>query len=162
MTWIQVLALAMLASSVLDPVPVHAQAEAPLTRIAFGSCAHQDQPQPIWDAVLDYRPELFLFAGDNVYGDAGPGCRRPARRRLCQGEPESRASGRCASGCRCSRPGTTTTTARTTPAAIFHTRNEAKALFLDFWQIPADDPRRTREGIYHAAGVRARRACACR
>src|SRR5919107_1158924 len=49
--------------------PVPAQEAAPLTRIAFGSCAHQAKPQPIWDAVLDYRPELFIFAGDNVYGD---------------------------------------------------------------------------------------------
>ena len=43
--------------------------EAPLTRIAFGSCAHQQKPQPIWDAVLAWRPELFVFTGDNVYGD---------------------------------------------------------------------------------------------
>ena len=42
---------------------------APLTRIAFGSCAHQNKPQPIWDAVLAWRPELFIFTGDNVYGD---------------------------------------------------------------------------------------------
>jgi alkaline phosphatase D len=33
----------------------------PLTRIAFGSCADEEKPQPIWDAVLAYRPELFLF-----------------------------------------------------------------------------------------------------
>jgi alkaline phosphatase D len=31
--------------------------EVPLARIAFGSCAHQDKPQPIWEAVLDYGPE---------------------------------------------------------------------------------------------------------
>src|SRR5258706_4922622 len=44
-----------------------------LTRIAFGSCAYQERPQPIWRAVLDYRPQLFLFAGDNVYGDVRDG-----------------------------------------------------------------------------------------
>ena len=42
-----------------------------MARIAFGSCANQNAPQPIWDAVLAYRPEVFLFVGDNVYGD-GP------------------------------------------------------------------------------------------
>ncbi len=40
-----------------------------LTRIAFGSCAGQDAPQPIWNAVLDARPDLFLMIGDNVYAD---------------------------------------------------------------------------------------------
>ena len=45
----------------------------PLTRIAFGSCADEEKPQPIWDAVLAYRPELFVFMGDNVYGDVRNG-----------------------------------------------------------------------------------------
>lgn len=40
-----------------------------ITRIAFGSCAEQNKPQPIWDAVLAAQPQLFLFLGDNVYGD---------------------------------------------------------------------------------------------
>jgi len=41
----------------------------PLARIAFGSCARQDQPQPIWEAVVASRPQLFLFLGDNIYAD---------------------------------------------------------------------------------------------
>ena len=45
----------------------------PLTRIAFGSCADEEQPQLIWDAILAYRPELFLFTGDNVYLDVRNG-----------------------------------------------------------------------------------------
>lgn len=45
-------------------------AEAALTRIAFGSCMHQDKPQLIWDAVLASSPELFVFLGDNIYGDS--------------------------------------------------------------------------------------------
>ena len=58
--------------ALLLPAPAPAQVppprEAVLTRIAFGSCADEEKPQPIWDAVLAYRPELFLFTGDNVYG----------------------------------------------------------------------------------------------
>jgi alkaline phosphatase D len=38
-------------------------------RIAFGSCAKQDKPQPIWNAVLASDPDLFIFLGDNIYGD---------------------------------------------------------------------------------------------
>ncbi|MEQ8983877.1 MAG: alkaline phosphatase family protein, partial [Deltaproteobacteria bacterium] len=40
-----------------------------VTRVAFGSCAHQDRPQPIWDAIGATAPERFLFIGDNVYAD---------------------------------------------------------------------------------------------
>lgn len=35
--------------------------------IAFGSCAHQDKPQPMWDVIAKNNPDLFLFSGDNIY-----------------------------------------------------------------------------------------------
>jgi alkaline phosphatase D len=38
-------------------------------RIAFGSCAEGAVPQPIWEAVLAADPDLFIFLGDNIYGD---------------------------------------------------------------------------------------------
>lgn len=40
-----------------------------LTKIAFGSCSSQEMPQPHWDTITKYAPDLFLLAGDNVYGD---------------------------------------------------------------------------------------------
>jgi alkaline phosphatase D len=46
-----------------------ALAESPLQKIAFGSCAMQFTPQPIWDSIADQSPDLFLFLGDNIYGD---------------------------------------------------------------------------------------------
>ncbi len=41
----------------------------PLERILFGSCGHQDKEMPILDSVIADDPELFIFLGDNVYGD---------------------------------------------------------------------------------------------
>ena len=41
-----------------------------LSRIAFGSCAHQDKDQPIWSDIMGSQPELFVFLGDNIYGDS--------------------------------------------------------------------------------------------
>ena len=38
------------------------------TRLAFGSCAKFDE-QPIFSALSDYDPDLFLFVGDNHYGN---------------------------------------------------------------------------------------------
>jgi alkaline phosphatase D len=43
--------------------------DAPVRRIAFGSCAHQDKPQPIWDVIATAEPDLLLL-GDNVYADS--------------------------------------------------------------------------------------------
>ncbi len=39
-------------------------------RLAFGSCAHQRKPQPIWRAIAAAQPQLFMFIGDNLYADA--------------------------------------------------------------------------------------------
>jgi alkaline phosphatase D len=41
----------------------------PLHKIAFGSCAKQFESQPIWDSIARQSPDLFLFLGDNIYGD---------------------------------------------------------------------------------------------
>src|SRR5436305_1258001 len=41
----------------------------PLSRIGFGSCVHQDRPQPIWTPIVAAKPELFLMLGDNIYAD---------------------------------------------------------------------------------------------
>ncbi len=39
------------------------------TVIGFGSCLHQDKPQPIWQAIQNEPLDAFLLLGDNVYGD---------------------------------------------------------------------------------------------
>lgn len=41
-------------------------------RIAFGSCARVqlDTLQPVWNAVSAMEPDLFLWLGDNIYGDS--------------------------------------------------------------------------------------------
>ena len=41
-----------------------------LDRIAFGSCNRQDAPQPLWKPILEDRPDLWIWMGDNIYGDS--------------------------------------------------------------------------------------------
>jgi alkaline phosphatase D len=40
-------------------------------RVAFGSCPkfQDDRVQPIWPEVSNLEPDLFLWIGDNIYGD---------------------------------------------------------------------------------------------
>ncbi len=53
----------------LLPACSRTQATQPISRIAFGSCVRQDRPQPIWDAIAAAKPDVFVFLGDNIYGD---------------------------------------------------------------------------------------------
>jgi alkaline phosphatase D len=41
-----------------------------LQRIAFGSCNRQHNQQPLWRDLIQKRPDLFIWAGDNVYADS--------------------------------------------------------------------------------------------
>ncbi len=38
-------------------------------KIAFGACARQPNPLLILDVALQHSPDLFIFLGDNIYGD---------------------------------------------------------------------------------------------
>jgi alkaline phosphatase D len=39
-------------------------------RISFGSCNRQDAPQPLWKPILADKPDLWIWMGDNIYGDS--------------------------------------------------------------------------------------------
>lgn len=45
------------------------EASAVINRIAFGSCANQNDSQPILLAAAEQHPNLFVYLGDNIYGD---------------------------------------------------------------------------------------------
>lgn len=40
-----------------------------ISKIAFGSCGHESHLLPIFDVVVNHQPDLFIFLGDNIYGD---------------------------------------------------------------------------------------------
>lgn len=37
--------------------------------IAFGSCNKQDAPQPLWKSIISHKPDVWIWLGDNIYGD---------------------------------------------------------------------------------------------
>ncbi|GAA4052620.1 alkaline phosphatase D family protein [Parerythrobacter jejuensis] len=58
--------VAMPTAPVGAPLPSNV---ATITRIAFGSCNHQSRSQHMWDQIAATNPDMFLFIGDNIYGD---------------------------------------------------------------------------------------------
>src|SRR5918994_3080914 len=137
----------LMAASALLPAGLSAQARRPLTRIAFGSCAEQADSQPIWDAILAYKPELFIFAGDNVYGDFNTADAGPLRKAYATAE--------AVAGYNKLRDSVSHLAVwddhdygRNDGGGDFPYKAVSKDLFPDFWKVPAGDVRRTREGIY--------------
>ncbi|WP_210489893.1 alkaline phosphatase D family protein [Rufibacter aurantiacus] len=52
----------------LETLPL-VNSQTPLTVIALGSCNSQDREQPLWREILKNEPQLWVWLGDNIYGD---------------------------------------------------------------------------------------------
>lgn len=114
-------------------------------RIAFGSCARQNKPQPIWKAIEASKPDLFIFLGDNLYIDSHePEVFRAKYREFEQLEAVQAFR------------------KRVPHIAIwddhdfgdddaggdYNLKKLSQQLFCDAWNETADSARRTRDGIY--------------
>ena len=40
-----------------------------ISLIAFGSCNKRHLPQPLWEVIQKINPDLWIWMGDNIYGD---------------------------------------------------------------------------------------------
>lgn len=124
-----------------------------LTRIAFGSCHDPAEPgMEIMSRVAADNPDVFIYTGDNVYGDAWSWdatlWELREQYQILASDPHF------------------TQLRETTPLLVtwddhdfgmndlgrlFPFKEYAEELFLDFWGAAENDVRRTREGIYDAA-----------
>jgi len=125
-----------------DPHPVLGRT---LTRIGFGSCANEGKSQPIWDAILARHSDLFVFLGDNIYGDTRDMAVLSAKYAQFAAQP-----------------GFAKLRATTPIVAVwddhdfgendagsdYPMKDETRRMFLDFWDEPAGSPRRDRDGVY--------------
>lgn len=138
----------ILACVSLAPVyRLHAADETPLSRIAFGSCAKQDQPQPIWEAIVETQPQLFVFLGDNIYGDSEDMDVLRAKYALLGNQPGFR---RLKQVCPVVGTWDDHDFGANDAGAEYPKKLESQQVFLDFFGVPKDDPRRHQEGVYSA------------
>jgi Predicted phosphohydrolases len=68
---IGILLLGILISLFFNAFPFKKLYSAPkyVNKIALGACITQEKKQPIWKSILKERSDIFIFMGDNVYGD---------------------------------------------------------------------------------------------
>jgi len=116
-------------------------------RIAFGSCAHQDHPQPILDKIVAQNPQLFIYLGDNIYGDS----RRPDTLRAKYARLGAKPGfQRLRGACKVCAVWDDHDYGENDAGKYYPLKKESKDIFLDFWQEPENSERRLHEGIYHS------------
>lgn len=125
--------------------------DAAITSIAFGSCNTAQREIPILATIAGESHDLFMYVGDNVYGDARAyNADLPELREnyaALAARPEFRLL-------RSAVPMLATWDdhdyGMNDMGRDFPFKGFAEQLFLDFWGASEDDPRRQREGIYDA------------
>jgi alkaline phosphatase D len=127
-------------------------ADKPVTRIAFGSCADQDKPCPIWQAVRDAKPDVLVLLGDTIYADLDKSVKvTPA---LIKAKYDALAAVEPFRKLRAATPVLATWDdhdyGKNDGDATWPLKDEAQTILLDFLGVPADSPRRSRKGVYHA------------
>ncbi len=140
----------------LTAAPLTVQADEPmpvLSRIAFGSCANQDKPLPVFDAIAAAKPELLILLGDNMYSDLDRKLKvTPAVIRDKYAQME-KVPGFAKLKAMCPITGTWDDHdyGKNDAGAEWEHKDEAQQALLDFFGVAKDDARRTRKGVYHSA-----------
>ena len=138
----------------LKAVSLDELAETAIERIAFGSCAKHWQPQPIWEAVIAAKFDLWLFLGDNIYADTDGRTAWLVSKEQLIGEWNRLADKPEFQKARAAIPMMATWDNHDYGSHAggeeFPVKEASKEVFLDFWGEPADSPRRQQSGIYDA------------
>ncbi|MCS7022959.1 MAG: alkaline phosphatase family protein [Gemmataceae bacterium] len=125
----------------------------PISRIAFGSCSDQDKPLPIFETIAAARPELMLFLGDTMYADLDrsvevtPEVIRKKYAQLAEVPSFRKLRAACP---RFLGIWDDHDYGINDAGAEWKYKAEAQQALLDFFEVPKDDPRRHRQGVYHA------------
>ncbi|WP_166420766.1 alkaline phosphatase D family protein [Pseudoalteromonas sp. Z1A8] len=125
---------------------ISASVTAAPSKILFGSCGHQDKKIPIFNAINKEQGDLFIFLGDNIYGDTN--------------DMDVLADKYQRLG---AKAGFKTLKAQTPIIAMWDDhdygqndagkeyphKEQSRQIMLNFWDEPANSARRTRpDGIY--------------
>lgn len=119
-----------------------------IDHFAFGSCNRHFNKQKLWGEILSTKPQLWIWGGDNIYPPSGatpyalreaysaqakhPGYRELVKNIPILGTWDDHDYGLNDGG------------------AEYKYKTESQDIFLNFFGVPENDPRRLREGIYHS------------
>ena len=116
-----------------------------VTKIAFGSCAYEGQSQPVLDLVVKHKPDLFIYLGDNIYGDTYNMKELQAKYDSLAAKPEFQ---HLKKSTRILATWDDHDYGWNDSGKEYPYKKESKEIFLNFFDEPKNSERRKHEGIY--------------
>ncbi|HJT80465.1 MAG TPA: alkaline phosphatase D family protein [Chthoniobacterales bacterium] len=117
----------------------------PLQHIAFGSCNRDYKPQPLWKPIRECKPDLWIWLGDIVYGEADDLAGLAQKYQHEKNMPGYQA---LRQQCRVIGIWDDNDYGVNDGGKKNANKAESQRLLLDFLDEPADSPRRTQAGVY--------------
>ncbi len=117
------------------------------TKIAFGSCGYQDEPQPVLSIAAEQKPDAFIFLGDNIYGDTDNMDTLRNKYQRLGAKPEYQ---QLAATTKIFATWDDHDFGWNDAGKYYPYKKESKEIFLSFFKESAESDRRKHEGIYHA------------
>ena len=115
--------------------------------IAFGSCADEDETQPMWPYVVANQPDLWVWLGDIIYGDSDD----PNKFKNDYIELNNITNyQKLKATCPIIGTWDDHDYGINNGGKEWQIKKETKKELLDFFEVPETDPRRKREGVYHS------------
>lgn len=116
-----------------------------VTRIGFGSCMHQDKPLPILLTADSLKPDLFIFLGDNIYGDSPFMWVLKRKYKKLASKPEFQ---QLKAHVPLLAVWDDHDYGKNDAGREFRQKEKSKKIFLNFWGEPKESVRWERQGIY--------------
>ncbi len=135
----------------LSPFLCQAQALHPdedhllISRIAFGSCSNQNEEQPILNTIAAQNPDLFIYLGDNVYGDTENMDKLREKYEKLGAKTEFQS---LKNACPIIATWDDHDYGVNDGGKEYDKKEESKKVMLDFFEEPASSSRQQRTGIY--------------
>lgn len=123
-------------------------ASEPVEQLVFVSCFKQTRPAPAMETIARIKPDVFIWMGDNVYGDTED---MEVLRKKWQVVREHPAYARIRESSRVIGTWDDHDYGENDAGREYPKRAESQQLFLDFLDVPATSPGRKREGVYSVA-----------
>ncbi|MFO7718917.1 MAG: alkaline phosphatase D family protein [Gillisia sp.] len=115
--------------------------------IAFGSCNKQKLPQPLWEPIIANKPDVFIWGGDNIYADTADMDKMEQDYKIQKYHPGYQ---KLISSTEILATWDDHDYGKNDAGYEWEYKKESQEKFLDFLEVPKNDERRQREGVYHS------------
>ena len=113
--------------------------------IVFASCSDQEREQPLWKPILENNPDLFIWGGDNIYADTDDMAKMEADYKKTKAHPDYQ---KLLSATPVVGTWDDHDFGKNDAGKEWIKKDEAQTLLLNFLDVPENDERRSRPGVY--------------